>query len=701
MKQIFQSLSTGSIEIVEVPTPAISSGNLLIRTSKTLLSAGTERMLLDFGRANLIEKARQQPEKVKQVLEKAKNEGPFNAIDAVRSKLNNPLPLGYCNIGRVIGIGEGVTGFKEGDRVVSNGPHSEIVNVPKNLCSLIPSNVSDEEAVFTILSSIGLQGIRLAEPTLGETFLVSGLGLIGLLTGQLLAAQGCRVLGIDINSSRCHLAESLGITSHCLSETSNPLSWCQAQTDGNGIDGAIITAATSSNSPIDLASQACRQRGRIVLVGVTGLELRRELFYKKELSFQVSCSYGPGRYDASYEEDGNDYPFGLVRWTEQRNFQAVLNVMSQKRLITEKLISHKFLFEKANEAYETMATDVNHLGIILEYDNTKVINKQKIEFKEDKILDISLNEKPSIGFIGAGNYASRILLPNFKKCGAFLHTIASKSGSGISHIGKKFNFLYATTDLEELINSSECDAIIISTRHDSHGDLVLQSLKAGKHVYVEKPLCLNINELRDIETCLNKNQILMVGYNRRFAPLVDVLKNQINKIEGPKALIYTCNAGYIPKDHWTQKPQIGGGRLIGEACHFLDLICYLVEDTIIDIHITNCKDIKSCPDTFSLQMCFKNGSIATINYFSNGHKSFPKERLEVFGDQKVLQLDNFRKLKGWGLKNFKNQTSFYQDKGQKSCVESFLKAIQYVGEDPIERNQIFEVQRWLLEAIKL
>ena len=364
MKQLFQSLSSGSIEIVEVPVPAVSKGKILIRTANTLLSAGTERMLLDFGKANLIDKALQQPEKVKQVLDKAKNEGPLNAIEAVRSKLNNPLPLGYCNVGYVIGVGEGVTGFKEGDRVISNGPHSEIVNIPKNLCSLIPSKVSNEEAVFTILASIGLQGIRLAEPTLGETFLVSGLGLIGLLTGQLLAAQGCRVLGIDINPSKCYLANSFGITSHCLSQTSNPISWCQEQTEGKGIDGAIITAATSSNSPIDLAAKACRQRGRIVLVGVTGLELRRELFYKKELSFQVSCSYGPGRYDSSYEEEGNDYPLGLVRWTEQRNFQAVLNAMAQKKLILENLISRKFIFEKANEAYEIMSNDANQLGII-------------------------------------------------------------------------------------------------------------------------------------------------------------------------------------------------------------------------------------------------------------------------------------------------------------------------------------------------
>ena len=699
MKQLFQSLSTGSIEIAEVPVPNVERGNLLISTTRTLVSAGTEKMLMDFGKANLIDKARQQPEKVKEAIQKAQNEGPLYVYEAIQNKLNEPLPLGYCNVGVVVEVGKEVIGFKPGDRVVSNGPHSEIVNVPQNLCCLIPAEVSDEEAAFTVLSSIGLQGIRLAQPSFGETFLVSGLGLIGLLTGQLLIAQGCRVLGIDPDQSRCDLAESLGISSLRISSSTDQVAWCNQQTLGIGIDGAIITASTTSNSPIDVASQASRQRGRIVLVGVTGLELRRDLFYKKELSFQVSCSYGPGRYDDSYEKDGNDYPIGLVRWTEQRNFQAVLQALSKKSLKIDDLISHKFPFESAGDAYNVLCGNIKSLGIVLEYKSDFNIQRKTIELNDLNPIDISIEKPAPISFIGAGNYASRVLIPAFKNSGAYLHTIGSQTGNKTVNIGRKFGFLNATTDLNSLIDNDMCKAVVITTRHDSHGDLVAKALEAGKHVFVEKPLCLNIEELHHIQNLLTEKQILMVGYNRRFAPLIIELKRQIKNIQGTKSFVYLCNAGYIPSEHWTQNPKIGGGRLIGEACHFIDLICYLAEESIVDLKVVSCQDSKPCPDTFSVQICFNNGSIGTVHYFANGHKLFPKERLEIFAGQKTFQLDNFKKLKGWGVKGFKNRSNFKQDKGQKDCVLKFLNSIEHGGSDPIPRSQIFEVQRWLIEAV--
>ena len=698
MRQVFQSLSTGAIELVDVPVPAINKGNLLIRTTKTLVSSGTERMLIEFGKANLINKARQQPDKVKDAFQKVRNDGPLYVVESIQNKLNEPIPLGYCNVGIVIAVGSNVTGFIPGDRVVSNGPHAEIVNIPKNLCCLIPSDVSDDEAVFTVLSSIGLQGIRLAQPTFGETFLVSGLGLIGLLTAQLLRAQGCRVLGIDPDQARCDLAESLGITCAKPSSSLEQVEWCKSQTSGIGIDGSIITASTSSNEPIDVASEACRQRGRIVLVGVTGLEIKRDLFYKKELSFQVSCSYGPGRYDNCYEKDGNDYPIGLVRWTEQRNFQAILQALSNKLLITKELISHRFSFEKYNDAYKLLSNDSNSLGIILDF-KEKVDSKcRTINLNHQGQTKITLDNNPFISFIGAGNYASRILIPSFQKSGVKFHTIGSRTGARTSHLAKKFGFLNATTDIDLILESQACNAIVITTRHDSHGDLVARALKAGKHVFVEKPLCLNINQLNKIENTLTKNQILMVGYNRRFAPLVKELKKQINKISGPKAFVYLCNAGSIPLDHWTQNPEIGGGRLIGEACHFVDLLRFLSGAEIDNLELISSKDNKLCSDTFSLQISFKDGSIGTVHYFSNGNKSFPKERLEVFAGNKIIQLDNFRKLRAWGIKGFIKSRTFNQDKGQKDCVKEFLNCIQGKSIDPIPRSQIFEVQRWMLKV---
>ncbi|QNI57187.1 oxidoreductase / NAD-binding Rossmann fold family protein [Synechococcus sp. BIOS-U3-1] len=697
MKQLLHSLATGASELPELPAPVVPRGHLLIRSSCSLVSAGTERMLVDFGSANWIGKARQQPAKVQQVLEKARTDGPLTTLDAVRSKLDQPLPLGYCNVGTVVAVGSEVSGFQIGDKVASNGAHAELVSVSHLLCAVIPTEVSDEAAAFTVLSSIGLQGTRLANPTLGETFVVSGLGLIGLLTGQLLAAQGCRVLGLDPDPSKCALAETLGIMALHLSSGVDPVAWCLDHTAGIGVDGVLITAATSSTEPVHVAAGACRQRGRIVLVGVTGLELRRDLFYKKELSFQVSCSYGPGRYDPAYEQQGHDYPIGFVRWTQQRNFQAVLHALASGALRTEPLISHRFSFEQASDAYELLSSAEPSLGILLRYPETADPEQRLIQLPA-AAEDVA-STKPLLSVIGAGNFASRVLIPAFTKVGAGFYTIAASSGIGPVHLGRKFGFRQASTDVPALLVDPNYNTLVIATRHDSHALLVQQALAAGKNVFVEKPLCLTVEELSSIQAAFTGEQLLMVGYNRRFAPLSVLLQQQLSRSQGPKAFVYTCNAGAIPVDHWTQDPSAGGGRMLGEACHFVDLLRHLAASPIEDLQLFSAADSKPCPDTFSLQLRFADGSIGTVHYFANGSKAFPKERLEVFVDGKIFRLDNYLKLKAWGIPGFRTRRLLQQDKGQVACCAAFLTAIETGGSPPIPTCEIFEVQRWLLEAV--
>ena len=698
MKQLLQSLSTGASDISELPSPSVGRGQLLIRSNCSLVSAGTERMLLEFGKSNWIDKARKQPDKVQQVLEKVRTDGFLTTFDAVKSKLDQPLPLGYCNVGTVVAVGAGVSGFNVGDRVASNGHHAELVSVPQHLCARIPAGVSDEAASFTVLAAIGLQGIRLAQPTLGETFVVSGLGLIGLLTAQLLRAQGCRVLGLDPDSAKCALAEDLGVTALTLASGADPVAWCLEKTCGIGVDGVLITAATSSSEPVHVAAQACRQRGRIVLVGVTGLQLRRDLFYKKELSFQVSCSYGPGRHDSVYEQQGYDYPIGFVRWTEQRNFQAVLHALASGALQTEPLISHFFPIEQAAAAYDLLSSSEPSLGILLQYRNTVDPQKRTVRLASSSHGAFRSGE-PSLSVIGAGNYASRMLIPAFARAGARFHTLAASSGVGPVYVGRKYGFRHASTDVTALLADPSCNALVIATRHDSHASLVQKALAAGKHVFVEKPLCLTVEELNDIEAAYTGQQLLMVGFNRRFAPLLVDLQQELEVLSGPKAFVYTCNAGAIPSDHWTQDPALGGGRLLGEACHFVDLLRHLAACPIENLQLLSASDYKSCPDTFSLQLRFADGSIATVHYFANGSTTFPKERLEVFADGKVLRLDNYRKLQAWGIPGFRTRRRLSQDKGQQACCAAFLDSIEVGAPAPIPASELFEVQRWLLEAV--
>ena len=687
MRQVLQNLRSGRTNVLDVPCPAVRSGHLLVRSTRTLISAGTERMLVEFGKAGWIGKAMQQRDKVKLVWQKASTDGYLATLESVLNKLDQPLPLGYCNVGVVEQVGAGVSGFKVGDRVASNGKHAEVVCVPALLCAKVPDGVSDDEAAFTVLASIALQVIRLAQPTLGETVAVIGLGLIGLVTVQLLRANGCKVIGIDLDAAKCGAAREMGAEVVHVGFGQDPVAAAEAMTACRGVDAVIITAATDSDEPVRSAARMCRKRGRIVLVGVAGLNLSRADFYEKELSFQVSCSYGPGRYDPSYEERGNDYPIGFVRWTQQRNFEAVLDAMAAGTLVVSGLISHRFPVDAAAQAYDCITGDEPTLGVVLEY------SRPASELLPVRTVGVGVTgsgtqatahsavgaARARIGFIGAGNYATAILMPAFRDTGAQMVAVACSAGVSGVHAAKKFGISRVTTDTDSVISDPNIDAVVITTRHDSHAALTCRALRAGKHVFVEKPLALTGEEIDEIESTLaevrtaGKSPILMVGFNRRYAPHVVRMKALLAGATGPKSMVMTVNAGAIPASHWTQDPQVGGGRIIGEACHFIDLLRHLANSDIDDASIDHMQS--ACGDTATISLRFADGSIGTVHYFANGPKSLSKERLEVFASGRVLQLDNYRVLRGFGWPKFRTMRLWRQDKGQCACAAAFVGAI--------------------------
>jgi len=708
MQQVVLNLGSGATTVLQVPAPSLQDGHLLVQTRRTLLSAGTERMLVDFGRSSMLERARQQPDKVKMVLDKVRTDGVMAAIEAVRSKLDQPLALGYCNVGTVVGIGAGVGEFHLGDRVVSNGNHAELVSVPKNLCARIPDSVGDDSAVFTLLGAIGLQGLRLVQPTLGETIVVTGLGLIGLMTVQMLRAHGCRVMGVDYDPQRLEMARRFGAHAVSAAVEADVVTQALDFSRGRGVDAVIVTASTSSSQPVSLGAKMCRRRGRIVLVGVTGLELSRQDFYEKEITFQVSCSYGPGRYDADYEQRGQDYPVGFVRWTEQRNFEAVLDLFASDALNVSPLITHRFPIEQASDAYSTLTQGQPALGIILQYTGSASgRNKQTQTIVLEGGKPSGASVSPVVGCVGAGNYGGRVLIPALAKARAELHTLVTTRGLRAVHFGKKFGFKKASTDLADLFGQNEINTLVISTRHDSHARLVSDALRSGRHVYVEKPLALSTDQLNEVETaygdCLARGQhpIILVGFNRRFSPHVQRMREIVKNTKGPMVVSLLMNAGQVPRDHWTHDPESGGGRILGEACHLIDLARFLVGERIVEAHSTAMKDGSDragTAETAHISLKFEDGSVGSIQYFANGHRSFPKERIEVFISGRILQLDNFRVLRGYGCPGFRTFRTWRQDKGHLACVEAFLNAVRSGGASPILPQEIFEVSRVAIEV---
>lgn len=694
MKQLLQSLKTGQTEVVEIPAPAGARGRVRIATTRSLISIGTERMLVEFGKAGWLSKARQQPDKVRMVLEKVRTDGIGPTFEAVRSKLDQPIPLGYCNVGRVLDSGADASQFSPGDRVVSNSSHAEIVSAPTNLVALIPDGVSDDEATFTVVGAIALQGIRLAKPTLGETVVVMGLGLIGLLTIQLLKAQGCRVLGIDFDPAKLALAERFGAATCRLTDNSDPVAEAFRFSRGIGVDAVIVTASTSSSEPMSQAAQMCRQRGRIVLVGVTGLNLSRADFYEKELTFQVSCSYGPGRYDPSYEEKGLDYPVGFVRWTEQRNFEAVLDMLAEGKLDVTPLVTHRFAFEDVGEAYAMMTTQSGALGILLDY--AKLAEPAPVPARTVSIGGTNARGgKARLAIIGAGNYASRTLAPALKAAGAELRTVVSSGGLSGTYTARKMGAANSSTDTDSVFADPEIDAVVIATRHDSHAALVVRALDADKHVFVEKPIALDRDELTAIEDARERaiargfEPVVTVGFNRRFAPLVEKMTAALAGGSQPKAMVITANVGAIPSDSWVHDPQAGGGRVLGEGCHFIDLLRFFAGAPIIRV-MSSIADVRD-RDTATVQLDFADGSIGTVHYFANGSKAFPKERVEIFTGGRILQLNNFRTLSGFGWSGLKGGRTFRQDKGQAGLSTAFVAAITGMGPHPIPFDEVREV----------
>jgi len=718
MKQIVQNLKSGDTILEEVPSPQVKPGHVLIQTTRSLVSAGTERMLVEFGHANLIQKARQQPDKVRMVLDKIRSDGLLPTLEAVFNKLGQPLPLGYCNVGRVVDAGFKFydLGFKKGDRVVSNGPHAEIVCVPGNLCAKIPDGVSDDAATFTVIGAVGLQGVRLLKPVFGETVVVIGLGLIGLIASQILRANGCRVIGFDYEQTKVDIAGKLGIIAVNPAGGTDQVRFVEEQTGGIGADAVLITASAKGNEIISQSARMSRKRGRIVLVGVVGLDISRAEFYEKELSFQVSCSYGPGRYDDNYEQKGQDYPVAFVRWTEKRNFEAILSAIESGQLDVESLITERVPLTEYSRIYENMSGSSSIASLLVYEDNvdtTPVITVTERSFSKGKGV---------IGVVGAGNFTSATLLPSLKPLDAQLKYIVSAGGLSAATLARRAGFACAATDYKQVLEDDEVDLVIITTRHDLHASMVIESLKAGKNVFVEKPLCLNSNELNEIQEVLsfrfydlsgnkdssetsilkpkssNLNPILMVGFNRRFAPLARKMKSLIGM--GAVNIVATMNAGEIPANSWVHDLAVGGGRIVGEACHFIDLCTYLTGSRVVAVCMNAMgQSPEENTDNASILLRYENGSNAVINYFANGNKAYSKERIEVHSQGRTLVMDNWRTLRGYGFKGF-SRLKKKQDKGHAEQFRLLIDRVKNGGEALIPFEEIVNTTRASFCAIE-
>lgn len=685
MHQVLQNIRSGKLSVAEVPDPIAQPGQVLIANAASVISAGTEKMIMDLAGKSLLGKARERPDHVRRVIEKIRNEGLFNTLRAVREKLDEPMKMGYSSAGVVLACGAGVQEYRPGDRVASNGPHAGIVSVPRNLCARVPENVPFEHAAFAVLGSIALQGVRLSRATLGETVLVIGLGLVGQLTVSLLSAAGCRVIGTDLDPAKCDLAMKMGAT---LART-NLGGEIETLTNGLGVDAVLITASTQSNGPIELAAKAVRAKGRIVLVGVVGLELDRRPFYFKECEFVVSCSYGPGRYDPRYEDKGIDYPAAHVRWTEQRNIAAVLDLMGSGKLNVAPLISHRFPIEQAEQAYAMIeAGSEPFLGVVLKY---PPVEPEKLQRRIELRATATPSGKVPVGVIGAGNFARMVLLPAIHATGQ-LHPSLLCSAAGVSatHSGNKLGFDAVSTDESEVLRDPRLKAVFILTRHDQHARQVIAAIESGKHVFVEKPLCLAAEELAAIEDALLKRgsdaPLLLVGFNRRFSRAAKLAREHFAKVTQPLTVSVRFNAGAIPSEHWTQDDEIGGGRIVGEACHAIDLASYLVDSPVTRVFAEGIGGA-SAPDLRDDQ-CFitlrhANGSVSSVGYLAGGDKAFPKERIEVLGGGRVAVIDDFRAVTTVAGGKTRLHKLGGQDKGHRDEIAAFAGAISGGGSWPI------------------
>ena len=703
MKQLLQNIKTGKSTVEDVPIPTPREGQALVKVDASLVSAGTERMVVEFSEKSLVGKARSRPDLVKQVMDKARREGLVNTAQAAFNRLDQPMALGYSSAGTIMALGKNMQGFKVGQRVACAGGgyavHAEYNVVPRNLLTPLPKKVDFETAAFTTLGAIALHGFRLAEPQIGENVAVIGMGLLGLLTAQIGVAAGCNVLGIDIDPARITLASSLGLRTVRRAEAVDSATMFTAN---RGFDVVLICADTPSNDPVELAGVIARDRARVVATGAIGLTFPRKVYYEKEISFVNSRSYGPGRYDLNYEEQGNDYPIGYVRWTEGRNFEAVIDLMAKGQLNVKPLITHRFPIEQATQAYEVITGKKKEpfLGVLLTYPEEETKEERKIIFPS------IVNRKSStvnLGVLGAGMFANSVLLPAIKKAGDIeLVGIASSGGLHAQHSGKKFDFQYATSDDDEIINDPSINTVAILTRHDTHAELVVSALKAGKHVFVEKPLAINNTQLSAIRKHLIKADhcLLTAGFNRRFAPLAQQLQSLVSNLHEPKYIHYRVNAGLIPLNHWTHDPEVGGGRIIGEGCHFVDFITFLIGAPPVSVtaHALS-NNGRYREDNVSMTFTFPDGSIGIVDYLANGDKSFPKERVEVFCGGQVAVLDDFISLQT--VKDGKKkEIKGAQNKGWVDEWKVFAKAIRDGGEPPIPYEQLIGVTKSTFAAME-
>ncbi|WP_151946367.1 bi-domain-containing oxidoreductase [Aliarcobacter butzleri] len=704
MKQLIQSFKTGELGLFDVPAPVCEINGALVQTTVSLVSAGTEKMLVDFAKKSMLAKAKDRPDLVKQVIDKMKKEGVKNTLEKVFTKLDTPIPLGYSLAGRVVEVGSELSGVNIGDRVACGGAgyanHAEINYVPKNLMVKIPDGVDDIDASFVTVGAIALQGVRQTSPLLGEKIAVMGLGLLGQLTVQLLKANGCKVIGSDIDPDKMALAKKLGCDEVC--HAGELISKSNEFTNGYGVDAVIIAASTSSNQPITDAAEISRMRGRVVLVGMVGMDVPRNTYYKKELEIKLSMAYGPGRYDPEYEEKGIDYPYDLVRFTEQRNFEAFLGLIEEGKITPKELITHSYDFDDAMSAYDLLEGRIKekYLGIVLNYKRDIKLEDEKIVQRSEKKIS---NDKVNIGLIGAGNFTKSVILPNIQKVGDFEFVgLCTATGVSAQGTGKKYDFKYITTDSEEIFKNSEINSVFITTRHNDHASKVLKAIESKKHCFVEKPLCIYEEELEAIKEAYTGETVVQVGFNRRFSPMIEKMKKFVS---GQISVNYRINAGIIPKNVWIQDRTIGGGRIIGEVCHFIDTCSYLIGSEVKSVFATTIqKSDQSIPDedNVNIVLNYANGSTATISYYAYGDNSMPKEYIEVFSSGVSMQMNDFRELTIFKGGKSSKEKSTNQDKGFVNEFKAFKEAVKS-GNETISFESIYNTTKTtfkILESIR-
>jgi polar amino acid transport system substrate-binding protein len=706
LKQLIQNFKTGDLYVDDVPMPSLSEGFVLVENKFSLISSGTERGTVKVAQASLLGKAKQRPDLVAQVIQNIRKEGIAATLKKVQTKLDSLKALGYSSAGVVLASMDKNSLFQTGDRVACAGQdyasHAEIVSVPQNLVARIPDNVSFEEAAFTTLGAIAMQGVRQAEPKLGENVCVIGLGLLGQLTCQLLRANGCHVMGIDLSDRLVKLAQE---NSADLAINRNHVDLekiCSSFTNGHGFDNIIITAAAPTNDPIELAAEIARKKGKVIIVGAVKMDVPRDPhFYRKELDLRMSCSYGPGRYDSNYEEDGIDYPIAYVRWTEQRNMESFLFLVSKGLINLKPLITQQFEIDDAEKAFDIVLgkTQEPHIGILLKYPDHSGKRTSKVQLKE---LAREKTATITAGFIGAGSFAQSYLIPNAKAKGALLHTVTNSRGITSKNVAEKFGFAFSSTNYEDVIQSSEINTVFIATPHNSHARLVAAALHAGKHVFVEKPLSIDYEGLQLVEEARKTSKgVLAVGFNRRFSSAAQEIKKRVSALNEPLVMNFRVNAGIIPKEHWIQKPEVGGGRIIGEMCHFFDLMEYLSGSTPIKVaaeSIQTSNDKFLNQDNVVITIRFANGSVGTLTYVSNGDSALPKEKLEVFSGGVACIIQDFRNVVIYS--NGKETKIDCAGKGHREEIHAFMDAIQNSLPDPIPFSSVVRTTRVCFKAIE-